>query len=60
MALGGRRASVVAYYSWSLPAPRRLGDCLREARKKLCAVLRSWLCEGLSSSSPPEEGEEHL
>jgi hypothetical protein len=41
VALGGRRADAVACYSWSLSVPRRLGDCLREARKKDCAVLRS-------------------
>jgi hypothetical protein len=26
--LGGHRAGTVAYYSWSLPVPRRLGDCV--------------------------------
>lgn len=28
LALGGCRASVVVCYSWSLPVPRRLGDCV--------------------------------
>jgi hypothetical protein len=28
VSLGGRRAGTVAGYSWSLPVPRQLGDCV--------------------------------
>jgi len=44
VALGGHRAGLVAYYSWSLLVPRQLDDCdsVKHARR-LCGSLEKAL-----------------